>query len=54
MAKKNDVKELIELWKEKGFLTFEDVNDMLPSDLETDQIDYVMSMFGDMDIEVVD
>jgi len=56
MAKKNldEVKQLIDLGKEKGFLTFEEVNDILPPDIATDQIDDVMGMFGDMDIEIVD
>ncbi|MEI6206400.1 MAG: RNA polymerase sigma factor RpoD [Desulfuromonadales bacterium] len=56
MAKKNmdDVKQLIDIGKEKGFLTFDEVNDMLPPDIATDQIDDVMGMFGDMDIEIVD
>ncbi|MDD5284568.1 MAG: RNA polymerase sigma factor RpoD [Desulfuromonadaceae bacterium] len=56
MTKKNmdDVKQLIDIGKEKGFLTFDEVNDMLPPDIATDQIDDVMGMFGDMDIEIVD
>jgi RNA polymerase primary sigma factor len=56
MAKKNldEVKQLIDLGKEKGFLTFDEVNDILPPDIATDQIDDVMGMFGDMDIEIVD
>ncbi len=57
MAKKNmeEVKQLIDLGKEKGFLTYEEVNDLLPPDLvSSDQIDDVMSMFGEMDIEIVD
>ncbi|OGU00533.1 MAG: RNA polymerase sigma factor RpoD [Geobacteraceae bacterium GWC2_48_7] len=56
MAKKNmdEVKELIDLGKEKGFLTFDDVNDILPQDIATEQIDDVMGMFGDMDIEIID
>src|SRR5512133_435118 len=57
MAKKNmeEVKQLIDLGKEKGFLTYEEVNDLLPPDMvSSDQIDDVMSMFGDMDIEIVD
>ena len=45
--------ELIDIGKEKGFLTFDEVNDMLPPDIATDQIDDVMGMFGDMDIEKV-
>jgi RNA polymerase primary sigma factor len=57
MAKKSmdEVKHLIDLGKEKGFLTYEEVNDLLPPDIvSSDQIDDVMSMFGDMDIEIVD
>jgi RNA polymerase primary sigma factor len=56
MAKKNldDVKELIDIGKEKGFLTYDEVNDILPPDIATDQIDDVMGMFGDLDIEIVD
>jgi len=56
MAKKNldEVKQLIDLGKEKGFLTFDEVNDILPPDIATEQIDDVMGMFGDMDIEIVE
>jgi len=48
------VKGLIERGREKGFLTYDEVNDALPSDIGADQIDDVMSMFGEHDIEVVD
>jgi RNA polymerase primary sigma factor len=57
MAKKNldEVKQLIDLGKEKGFLTYEEVNDLLPPDIvSSEQIDDVMSMFGEMDIEIVE
>jgi len=56
MAKKNmdDVKQLIVIGKEKGFLTYDEVNDILPPDIATDQIEDVMGMFGDLDIEIVD
>jgi RNA polymerase primary sigma factor len=57
MAKKNmdEVKQLIDLGKEKGFLTYDEVNDILPPDMvSSEQIDDVMSMFGEMDIEIVD
>lgn len=57
MAKKSmdEVKQLIDLGKEKGFLTYDEVNDLLPPDMvSSEQIDDVMSMFGEMDIEVVD
>src|SRR4029453_10114200 len=46
---------LISMGKQKGFLTYDEVNDALPSDLVSlDQLDDIMMMFGAMDIEVVD
>jgi RNA polymerase primary sigma factor len=57
MAKKSieEVKHLIDMGKEKGFLTYEEVNDLLPPDIvSSEQIDDVMSMFGEMEIEIVD
>jgi len=57
MAKKSieEVKQLIDMGKEKGFLTYEEVNDLLPPDIvSSEQIDDVMSMFGEMEIEIVD
>lgn len=50
-----EVKDLISTGKEKGFLTFEEVNDALPNSLvSSDQLDDVLTMFDDMDIEIVD
>jgi RNA polymerase primary sigma factor len=58
MSKKNsmeEVQQLIDIGKEKGYLTYDEVNDLLPPDMvSSDQIDDVMSMFGEMDIEIVD
>ena len=45
----------MERGRDKGFLTYDEVNDALPADIvSSEQIDDVMSMFGDHDIEVVD
>ena len=50
-----EVETLITMGKEKGFLTYNQVNDILPPDvLDENQIDDVMTMFGEMDIDVVD
>jgi RNA polymerase primary sigma factor len=50
-----EVEKLIHLGKEKGYLTYDEVNEYLPSDiLSGDQLDDVMTMFGDMDIEIID
>jgi RNA polymerase primary sigma factor len=55
ITERSEVKALMERGREKGFLTYDEVNDALPGDIvSSDQIDDVMSMFGDHDIEVVD
>ena len=50
------IKTLIAKGKEKGFLTFEEVNKALPTELSTnpDQIEEVISIFDSMDIAIVD
>src|SRR5213082_3857398 len=53
--KLEELDRLISRGKQKGFLTYDEVNDALPSDLVSlDQLDDIMMMFGAMDIEVVD
>jgi len=53
--KLEEVKQLISLGKEKGFLTYEELNNALPADvLSSEQLDHIMMMFGEMDIEVID
>src|SRR5438034_3479186 len=53
--KLEELDRLITKGKQKGFLTHEEVNDALPSDIVSlDQLDDIMMMFGAMDIEVVD
>ena len=55
VRERKEVQELIAQGKQKGFVTYDEVNDALPADVvSSDQIDDVMSMFGDNDIEVVD
>jgi RNA polymerase primary sigma factor len=54
-ANRVEVKALLDRGREKGFLTYDEVNDALPTDIvSSDQIDDVMSMFGENDIEIVD
>src|SRR2546428_6388333 len=53
--KLEELDRLITRGKQKGFLTYDEVNDALPSDIVSlDQLDDIMMMFGAMDIEVVD
>src|SRR6195256_1182029 len=50
-----ELDKLIAEGKQKGFLTYDEVNDALPSDVVTlDQLDDIMLLFGSMDIELVD
>ena len=50
------IKTLIAKGKEKGFLTFEEVNKALPTELSAnpDQIEEVIAIFDSMDIAIVD
>lgn len=53
--KKKELQKLVLLGKEKGFLTYEEINDALPEEIsEGDSIDEVMSLLEDNDIEVVE
>ena len=50
-----EVNRLIILGKEKGFLTYSDLNNTLPAEMATtERITSLMVMFGEMDIEVID
>jgi RNA polymerase primary sigma factor len=54
-ARKRRLKSLIVLGKERGFLTFAEINDHLPDDvLDAEQIEGIISMIGDMGIQVYD
>lgn len=49
----SQLRELIALGKEQGYLTFADINDHLPSELtDAEQIDNVMNMLHDIGIQV--
>ena len=54
-GKIKEVEQLVHLEGEKGFLTFDEGNDIPPNDIiSSDQIDDVLMMFDEMDIDVVD
>src|SRR6187397_3632446 len=54
-AQKKRLKNLIVLGKERGYLTYAEINDHLPDDLvDAEQIEGVISMIGDMGIQVFD
>ena len=58
MAKKTDIedlKRLISMGKEKGYLTYDEVNDALPDELvDSEKLDDMMMIFDEMDIAIVD
>jgi RNA polymerase primary sigma factor len=58
MAKKSnmeDLRQLISIGKEKGYLTYDEVNSVLPDELvSSEKIDDMMMIFDEMDIEIVD
>jgi RNA polymerase primary sigma factor len=50
-----EFKKLISLGEEKGFLTYDDVNDLLPADIvSSDQIDDIIMLFGEKNIDIID
>ena len=51
----DEFKKLLTLGEEKGFLTYDDVNDLLPSDVvSSDQIDDIIILFGEKNIDIID
>ena len=51
----DQVNQPINIEKEKGFLSNEEINDILPSDIVTsDKLDDLMIMFGEADIKIAD
>jgi len=50
-----DMEKLIALGKQKGFLTYDEVNDLLPEDLSsTEAIDHLYELLGNEDIQVIE
>ncbi|GAA5178888.1 RNA polymerase sigma factor RpoD [Niveibacterium umoris] len=54
-ARRTRLKSLIALGKERGYLTYAEINDHLPDDMvDAEQIESIISTFGDMGIQVYD
>ncbi|MBI4755744.1 MAG: RNA polymerase sigma factor RpoD [Betaproteobacteria bacterium] len=54
-ARRTRLKSLITLGKERGFLTYAEINDHLPDDMvDAEQIESIISTFNDMGISVYD
>jgi len=53
--KLKEIKSLIDLGKERGFLTYNDINEALPENIvSANQIDDVLAVFDELDIAVVE
>lgn len=48
------VEEMVAKGKKKGYLTYDELNDMLPEDFNTENIDEVISIFDEMEIPLVE
>ena len=50
-----EVDQLISIGKEKGYLLYEDVNELLPDDLvDSDELDDIFGKFGEEGIEIIE
>ncbi|HHS99481.1 MAG TPA: RNA polymerase sigma factor RpoD, partial [Thiomicrospira sp.] len=54
VERKQQLIDLIERAKELGYLTFADVNDVLPDDIEEDQLGQVLTILKDFGIKLFD
>src|ERR1700676_5619575 len=53
--KYDEVRQLINIGKEKGYLLYDEVNELLPSEItSSDELDDLFHTFGSAGIEVVD
>ena len=53
--KYDEIRQLIAIGKEKGYLLYEEINELLPSDItSSEELDDLFSTFGSAGIEVVD
>jgi RNA polymerase primary sigma factor len=55
LRSRKEIKALIDIGREKGFLTYDEISDALPQDIvETDRIDDVLNLLSELDIKVID
>jgi RNA polymerase primary sigma factor len=54
-AKNKDIKKLLDMGVQRGYLTYEEVNEMLPPEIILPaQLDEIMNLLAESDIEVID
>ncbi|MBC7690320.1 MAG: RNA polymerase sigma factor RpoD [Methylotenera sp.] len=55
LSKNKEIKKLLDMGVQRGYLTYEEVNELLPLDIITPEaIDEVMNLLGENEIEVID
>ena len=55
LAKNKDIKKLLDLGLQRGFLTFEEVNELLPPEvIAPEAIDAIIGLLGENEVEVLD
>ena len=53
--KYDEIRQLIEVGKQKGFLLYDEVNELLPADVtSSDDLDELFALFNSAGIEVID
>jgi len=51
----SEMKDLINLGKERGYLTYDELNHALPSEaVDSEEMDSILTYFGDMNIDIVE
>ena len=51
----DDVKKLIDAGKEKGYLAYNEVNDLIPNDVRSpEDLDHVLATIGTLGIDVLE
>jgi len=48
------IKQLLHLQQENGYVTYDDINDILPDNLSPDDLDELYTKLRSLDVEIVD
>src|SRR3954452_4137692 len=55
LSKNKEIKKLLDMGLQRGYLTYEEVNELLPPDITTPEaIDEVMNLLGENEVEVLE
>jgi RNA polymerase primary sigma factor len=55
LSKNKEIKKLLDMGVQRGYLSYEEVNELMPPDMITpESIDEVMNLLSESEIEVID